>query len=69
MTKIVDALPYIDPRASYPIGEASKLVLVCTKTLRKDATELLLIPYTVNPKTGRLRFRGKDLINYRTNIR
>lgn len=66
--RLPEEQPYIDPRQTYPIGQAAKLVSVCTKTLRKDAL-LNIIKSQHSPKTGRLRFRGYDLIHYRDYIR
>lgn len=68
MKLLPEELPYIDPRMTYPIGKAAELVSVCTKTLRKDAL-LKIIRSIESPKTGRLRFRGHDLIYYRDYIR
>lgn len=68
MKQLPDEQLYIDPRQTYPIGQAAVLVSVCTKTLRKDAL-LNIIKSQQSPKTGRLRFKGKDLIHYRDYIR
>ncbi len=68
MIKLPEELPYIDPRCSYPIGAAAKLVFVCRDTLRRDALAEVL-PSTRSKKNGRLRFRGKDLIYYRDYVR
>jgi DNA-binding transcriptional MerR regulator len=68
MRPLPEEAPYIDPRQTYPIGKAAELVCVCTKTLRKDAM-LKLIRSHESPKSGRLRFRGQDLIHYRDFIR
>ena len=56
----------IEPERRYRIGEAAKLTGVSTVTLRKDARQGY-IQFTVSEK-GRMKFLGKQLINYINNV-
>lgn len=56
----------IEPERRYRIGEAAKLAGVSTVTLRKDARQGY-IQFTVSEK-GRMKFLGKQLINYINNV-
>lgn len=69
MKRTPEEWPYINPKAYYPIGEAAMLVAVSRTTLRKDVTELKVIPYIRSEKTGRMKLLGKNLIHYREHIR
>ena len=56
----------IEPERRYRIGEAAKLAGVSTVTLRKDARQGY-IQFTVSEK-GRMKFLGRQLINYINNV-
>ena len=49
--------------------EGAELVAVDRRTMKRDLTQLQVIPYQTSEKSGRMRILGKDLIHYRTYVR
>lgn len=69
MKQIPDTWLPINPRAYYTVSKAAELVAVDRRTMKRDLTQLQVIPYQTSEKSGRIRVLGKDLIHYRTYVR